>query len=79
MTKLVFAAAIAAASVLPAAAQTNDPDVNKLPAGPMKAVVAEACTVCHELGRIVNGSYDAAGWANAVHMMMNVGAPLISA
>jgi virginiamycin B lyase len=78
MPKLTFVAAVAAAAVaLPAyAAQTADPNVDKLPAGPMKALVAEACTACHELGRIVNGSYDAAGWSNAVHMMMNAGAAL---
>src|SRR5882672_2300379 len=78
MFKLSFVAAVAAAAiVLPAnAAQTADPDVNKLPAGPEKAVVAEVCTTCHELGRIVYGSYDAAGWRNAVHMMVNAGAAL---
>jgi virginiamycin B lyase len=78
MQKTVLVAAVAAAALaLPAiAAQTADPDVNKLPAGPEKAIVAEACTACHELGRIVNGSYDAAGWRNAVHMMMNAGAAL---
>jgi len=78
MQKFFSVAAIAAASfAMPAyAAQTADPDVNKLPAGAEKAIVAEACTTCHELGRIVNGSYDAAGWSNTVHMMMNAGAAL---
>ena len=78
MQKYFIVAAIAAASVaMPAyAAQTADPDVNKLPPGPEKAIVAEACTACHELGRIVYGSYDAAGWSNTVHMMMNAGAAL---
>ena len=77
MPKLVFAAAVAAAAIaMPAFAAQTDPDVNKLPAGPEKAVVAEVCTACHELGRIVNGSYDAAGWSNAVHMMVNAGAAL---
>jgi virginiamycin B lyase len=76
MTKIAFAAAIAVASALPAAAQPNDPDVNKLPAGPMRQVVVEQCTTCHELGRIVNGNYNAAEWANNVHMMMNAGAGL---
>ncbi len=59
MQKLIFAAAMAVAATPLQAAQTADPDVNKLPAGPEKAVVAEVCTACHELGRIVNGSYDA--------------------
>jgi virginiamycin B lyase len=78
MHKLFCAAAVAAASIaLPAfAAQTADPDVNKLPAGPEKAVVAETCTACHELGRIVYGSYDAQGWRNVVSMMVNAGAAL---
>ena len=78
MPKLTFAAAVAAASiVMPAlAAEVNDPDVGKLPAGPEKAIVAEACTACHELGRIVYGSYDATGWHNVVNMMMNAGAAL---
>jgi virginiamycin B lyase len=75
--KLSYAAVAAAALILPAsAAQTADPDVGKLPAAPQKALVAEACTACHELGRIVNGSYDAEGWHNVVHMMMNAGAAL---
>ena len=76
MQKLMFAAAIAIAATPLQAAQTADPDVNKLPAGPEKAVVAEVCTACHELGRIVNGSYDAAGWHNVVNMMVNAGAAL---
>jgi len=78
MTKFALAAALTAACVaLPAyAAQVNDPDVDKLPAGPLKAVVAESCTACHELGRIVYGNYNAAEWANNVHMMMNAGAAL---
>ena len=66
MTKFAFAAALVAASVaLPAyAAQVNDPDVDKLPAGPLKQVVAETCTACHELGRIVYGNYSPAEWSN---------------
>jgi len=78
MHKLFSVAAVAAASMaLPAfAAQTADPDVNKLPPGPEKAVVAETCTACHELGRIVYGSYDAKGWHNVVSMMVNAGAAL---
>ncbi len=77
MPKHVFAAAVAAAAIaMPAFAAQTDPDVNKLPAGPEKAVVAEVCTACHELGRIVYGSYDAAGWSNTVHMMVNAGAAL---
>lgn len=76
MQKLIFAAAVAVAAIPLQAAGTADPDVNKLPAGPEKAIVAEACTACHELGRIVNGSYDPAGWNNVVHMMVNAGAAL---
>jgi virginiamycin B lyase len=76
MQKLIFAAAIAVAATPLQAAQTADPDVSKLPAGPEKAIVAEVCTACHELGRIVNGSYDAAGWHNVVSMMVNAGAAL---
>src|SRR5258706_8789904 len=70
MPKHVFAAAVAAAAIaMPAFAAQTDPDVNKLPAGPEKTVVAEVGTACHELGRIVYGSYDAAGRGNAVHIM----------
>lgn len=76
MQKLILAAALAVAASPLQAAQTTDPDVNKFPAGPEKAVVSEVCTACHELGRIVNGSYDAAGWSNVVHMMVNAGAAL---
>src|ERR1035438_3223451 len=78
MLKLSFLTAVAAAAVaLPAyAAQPADPDVNKLPAGPEKAVVAEVCTACHELGRVVHGNYSAAEWSNNVHMMVNAGAAL---
>ena len=76
MQKFILAAALAVAASPLQAAQTTDPDVGKLPAGPEKAVVAEVCTACHELGRIVNGSYSAAGWNNVVHMMVNAGAAL---
>ena len=76
MQKLIFAAAIAIAATPLQAAQTADPDVNRLPAGAEKPVVAEVCTACHELGRIVNGSYDQAGWHNVVNMMVNAGAAL---
>ena len=41
MQKLIFAAAVAVAAIPLQAATTADPDVNKLPAGPEKAVVAE--------------------------------------
>ena len=76
MQKLLFAAAMALAATPLQAAQPADPDVNKLPAGPEKPVVAEVCTACHELGRIVNGSYDPTGWHNVVNMMVNAGAAL---
>src|SRR5205085_1436108 len=76
MQKLIFAAAVAVAAIPLQAATSADPDANKLPAGPEKGVIAEVCTACHELGRIVNGSYDAAGWNNVVHMMVNAGAAL---
>ena len=76
MQKLIFAAAVVVAAIPLQAATGADPDANKLPTGPEKAVVAEVCTSCHELGRIVNGSYDAAGWNNVIHMMVNAGAAL---
>jgi len=79
MQKLIFAAAVAVAAIPLQAATSADPDANKLPAGPEKGVIAEVCTACHELGRIVNGSYDAAGWNNVVHMMVNAGAALTPA
>src|SRR5690349_20279862 len=78
MRKLSFvaAAAVSLSIAVPMYAQNADPDVNKLPAGPLKQTVATACSACHDLGRIVNGSYDAAGWHNGVNMMMNAGAAL---
>ena len=78
MRKYSFAAAAAVSLTIavPAYAQNADPDAGKLPANALKQTVVTACTACHELGRIVNGSYDAAGWHNVVNMMMNAGAAL---
>ena len=78
MRKLTFvaAAAVSLTIAVPVYAQNADPDVNKLPAGPLKQTVATACTACHELGRIVNGSYSPSEWHNVVNMMMNAGAAL---
>ena len=77
MSKVAYLAAAAAAAIsVTAFAQTNDPDVGKLPAGPMHDVVATQCTTCHELGRIVYGNYTPQGWRNVVDMMMSAGAGL---
>ena len=74
---LLGAAAGALALAIPALAQpAADPNLDKFPAGPEKQMLAEACTVCHTLARVAFGNYDAEGWTNAVHMMMNAGAPL---
>ena len=48
----------------------------RLPDGPGKAVVEQACLGCHEPGRILNGGYSRQDWQNVVHMMLNVGAPV---
>src|SRR5882672_10564759 len=77
MSKLLLGVAAGALGLaLPAFAQPADPNLDKFPAGPEKALVAEACTACHTLARVAFGNYDAVGWQNAVHMMMNAGAAL---
>jgi virginiamycin B lyase len=77
MSKTLFFGTIASlALVLPAAAQTPDPSLDKLPPGPERAVVAEACTICHTLERVANASHDAHEWGILVDGMVNVGAPL---
>jgi virginiamycin B lyase len=78
MSKLLLGVAAGAlALAIPAFAQpAADPNLDKFPAGPEKQMLAEACTQCHTLARVAFGNYDAEGWANAVHMMMNAGAAL---
>ena len=79
MSKLMLGvAAVALAFALPAIAQAPqaDPDLNRLPAGPERQVVADACTVCHTLERIVTASHDKFEWDRLVDGMVNVGAPL---
>ena len=79
MSKLLLGvAAISLGLALPAYAQNVDPNFDKFPAGPEKALIGDACTQCHTLARVVFGNYDADGWHNVVHMMMNAGAPLSS-
>ncbi len=78
MSRLMLGvAALSLSLALPAYSQQKpDPNLDKFPAGPEKAIIAEACTACHSLARVAFGSYDAAGWHNAVAMMMNAGAAL---
>jgi len=78
MSKLMFGVALLSLGLaLPVLAQQKaDPNLDKFPAGPEKALIADACTACHSLARVAFGSYDAAGWRNAVAMMMNAGAAL---
>src|SRR5262245_52958174 len=78
MSKLMLGvAALSLCLAIPVLAQQKpDHNLDKFPAGPEKALVAEACTACHSLARVAFGSYDAAGWRNAVAMMMNAGAAL---
>src|SRR5215475_11995171 len=78
MKKLMLgASAMVLGFAFSASAQNADPNLDKFPAGPEKALIAEACTTCHTLARVVFGNYDAAGWANAVNMMLNAGAALL--
>jgi virginiamycin B lyase len=73
----LFGAACILALAVPAFSQTQaDPDMNRLPAGPEREIVAQACTVCHTLERIVTASHDAHEWELVVQGMVNVGAPL---
>ncbi|HEY2477045.1 MAG TPA: hypothetical protein VGI19_19850 [Candidatus Cybelea sp.] len=65
---VVFAAVAAAAAGTHA--QTG------LPAGNGKQLVAQSCSRCHGLDRVVNSGYTHAGWANVVAMMVNAGAKL---
>src|SRR4051794_30620162 len=63
-------AAVLLCGSLPAKAQT------RLPEGPGKVVVEQACLGCHEPVRIVNAGYNRQDWQNIVHMMLNAGAPV---
>jgi len=54
------------------AAAAPDP----LPEGPGKALVADACTACHTLDRIVSRKMDRAGWQGTVDDMLSRGADL---
>jgi len=77
MSKTVLLGTIASLSVvLPAFAQALDPSLDKLPAGPERAIVAQACTACHTLERVATASHDAHEWSILVDGMVNVGAPL---
>jgi virginiamycin B lyase len=79
MSKLMLGvAAVALAFALPAIAQAPQPDpsLDKLPAGPEKAIIADACTGCHTLERIATASHDKFEWDRLVDGMVNVGAPL---
>src|SRR5215510_5783671 len=77
MSKLVLGlAAAAVVFALSASAKNADPNVNKLPPGPERTIVANACTVCHTLERVVTASHDAHEWSILVDGMVNVGAPL---
>lgn len=73
----LFGAACALALAVPAfSQQAADPDLMKLPPGPERQVVAQACTGCHTLERIANASHSAHEWDLLVQGMVNVGAPL---
>ena len=79
MSKLMLGvAAVALAFALPAIAQAPkaDPDLNRLPPGPERAIVADACTGCHTLERIATATHDKFEWDRLVDGMVNVGAPL---
>ena len=45
-----------------------------LPEGRGKQVVQSYCMQCHELSTVTRSGYNADGWRNNLHMMMNVGA-----
>jgi virginiamycin B lyase len=77
LKKALLGAAVFGLFAVPALSQNAaDPDVNRLPAGPERAIVAQACTVCHTLERIVTASHDKFEWDSVVDGMVNVGAPL---
>ena len=58
MSKLLLGvAALSLALALPVFAQQKpDPNLDKFPAGPEKALIAEACTACHSLARVAFGN-----------------------
>ena len=76
LRKTLLAAAAFGLTAAPAFAQNADPDLNRLPAGPERAIVGQACTVCHTLERVVTASHDPREWGILVDGMVNVGAPL---
>src|ERR1044071_7625759 len=47
-----------------------------LPEGAGKKAVQTYCVQCHDLGTVTRSGYDAAGWRNNLHMMINVGSSL---
>ena len=65
----ILLAATGLAGALPALSQT-------LPNGNGKDVVATACTVCHEAGRITNAGHTREEWDTVVHNMIMMGAVL---
>ena len=50
---------------------TSTPEVHK-----GKAIVANRCIGCHEIGRVTNAKYDREGWQMAVDRMVLSGAQL---
>lgn len=60
----------------PAAAAPAPLAADPLPAGPGKDIVADACSQCHELDRVVSSHMDKAGWQGTVDDMISRGADL---
>jgi virginiamycin B lyase len=80
MRKSLYLCTIASISfAFPAYAQNQDPHLDKLPPGPERAILAEACTVCHTLERVATAQHDEREWGILVDGMVNVGAPLTPA
>lgn len=66
---------LALAAVAPLSA-FGQPKTPALPDGPGKEQVAQYCSGCHGLGRVMNSGYPQAYWHTVVRMMLNFGVPI---
>jgi virginiamycin B lyase len=70
MKKLSLLLIITMGSISVDSARSQD----ALPEGSGKKAVQTYCVQCHELSTVTRGGYNADGWRNNLHMMVNVGA-----
>lgn len=68
---------ILAAMIIASCGSSAEPEAAATPTThPGKALVSSRCTICHELNRVENASYDREGWQLTVKRMVDFGAQL---